>query len=137
MFENPDLDAIRELLETVKTIAVVGLSPNPARPSHRVAGALQRAGYRIIPVRPAVTKVLGEKAYARLTDIPFAVDIADVFRAPAYVDDIVSDCIAAGIPRLWLQDGIIIEPAALRAQAAGITVVMNRCLARDRYNLLT
>ena len=79
---------------------------------------------------------MGQKAYPRLTDIPFAVDIADVFRAPAYVDDLVTDCIAAGIPRLWLQDGIINEPAALRAQAAGITVVMNRCMARDRHNLL-
>ncbi len=137
MFQNPDLDAIRALLQTVKTIAVVGLSPNASRPSHRVAGALQRRGYRIVPVRPLITEVLGEKAYARLTDIPFPVDLAQVFRAPEHVDDIVTDCIAAGIARLWLQDGIINEPAALRAQAAGITVVMNRCMARDCSNLLT
>jgi len=137
MFENPDTDALRALLQTVKTIAVVGLSPNPSRPSHRVAAYLQRCGYRIVPVRPMVDEVLGEKAYATLADIPFAVDIADVFRAPGEADAIVTDCIKAGIPRLWLQDGVINEPAALRAQAAGITVVMDRCMLRDHANLLT
>ncbi|MEY3202577.1 MAG: hypothetical protein RIR70_2127 [Pseudomonadota bacterium] len=137
MFENPDSEAIAGILKTVKTIAVVGLSPNPARPSHGVAAYLQRAGYRIVPVTPAVPAVLGEQAYARLSDIPFAVDIVEVFRAPDYVDDIVTECIALGVPRLWLQDGVINEPAALRAKAAGITVVMNRCMLRDHRNLLT
>jgi predicted CoA-binding protein len=137
MFENPDSEAIAGILKTVKTIAVVGLSPNPARPSHGVAAYLQRAGYRIVPVNPTASAVLGEQAYARLSDIPFAVDIVEVFRAPDYVDDIVTECIALGVPRLWLQDGVINEPAALRAKAAGITVVMNRCMLRDHRNLLT
>lgn len=136
MFQNPDLDTIRTLLHTVKTIAVVGLSPNPARPSHRVAAGLQRAGYRIVPVRPAVDSVLGEKAYARVSDIPFAVDLVEVFRAPDQVDDIVTECLTKGVPRLWLQDGVINEAAALRAQAGGMQVVMNRCLWRDWNNLI-
>ncbi len=112
-------------------IAVVGLSPRPQRPSHRVASALQRYGYKIIPVRPAVSEVLGERAYASLRELPMKPDLVDVFRAPEYVSAIVDDCIALGIPALWLQEGVVDEAAALRAQAAGIEVVMNRCMYRD------
>ncbi len=130
-FHNPSENEIKALLERVRTIAVVGLSPRVDRPSYLVASNLQRFGYRIIPVRPAVEQVLGEKAYASLREVPEKVDMVDVFRAPEHVDEIVDDCIAIGIKTLWLQDGVVNEPAALRAQAAGITVVMDRCAYRD------
>ena len=130
-FQNPSEEEIKSLLEHVRTIAVVGLSPQPNRPSHLVASNLQRFGYRIIPVRPAVASVLGEKAYARLDDVPDHIDMVNVFRAPQHVDAIVDDCIALGIKAIWLQDGVVNEPAALRAQAAGMTVVMDRCAYRD------
>ncbi|NTV11398.1 MAG: CoA-binding protein [Zoogloea sp.] len=136
MFQNPDQEEIRRLFREVKTIAVVGLSPNPARPSHGVSRAMQGFGYRILPVRPAVSEVLGEKAYARLADLPELPDLVDVFRAPAEVDAIVDDCIALGVKRLWLQDGVINAPAAERARAAGIQVVMDRCVWRDYMNLM-
>lgn len=137
-FRNPDEARIIELLRSVKTVAVVGLSPNPARPSHAVAANMQRHfGWKIVPVRPLVEEVLGEKAYANLREIPFAVDLVDVFRNPDQVDAVVDDAIAIGAPRLWLQDGVINEAAALRAQAAGIEVVMNRCVWRDAARFLT
>src|SRR3989344_1798074 len=120
-FQNPSEEEIKSLLERVRVIAVVGLSPQPNRPSYRVASNLQRFGYRIIPVRPAVEAVLGEKAYARLADVPDKIDMVDVFRAPEYVDAIVDECIARGIKAIWLQDGVVNEPAALRAQATGMT----------------
>lgn len=130
-FQNPSEEEIKSLLKRVQVIAVVGLSPQPSRPSYRVASNLQRVGYRIIPVRPAVETVLGEKAYARLAEIREKVDMVDVFRAPEYVDAIVEECIVLGIKAIWLQDGVVNEPAALRAQAAGMTVVMDRCAYRD------
>ena len=130
-FTNPGPDEIRALLRSIHTIAVVGLSPNPDRPSFRVARAMQDHGYRIVPVRPLVHEVLGEAAYADLESIPFKVEIVDVFRASEHVPAIVESCIALGIQRLWLQDGVIHEEAALRAQAAGMTVVMDRCIWRD------
>ncbi len=132
MFANPTLDEIRNLLRQVKTIAIVGYSPKPERPSHRVAAALQARGYRIIPVLPEISDGLGEKAYARIADLPEMPDLVDVFRQPAAVDAIVDDCIALGVKNLWLQDGVINEAAALRAQAAGMTVVMDRCTLRDQ-----
>ena len=131
MFTNPDTGIIRQLLQQIHTVAVVGLSPNESRPSFRVAHGLQKRGYRIIPVRPMVDKVLGEQAYADLESLPALPDIVDVFRAAEHVPAIVESCIRLGIKHLWLQEGIIHEAAALRAQAAGITVVMNRCLWRD------
>ena len=130
-FRNPDVDAIRALLQRVKTVAVVGLSPKPERPSFGVARALQRFGYRIVPVRPATTSVLGEACYASLRDIPFPVDLVNVFRAPEFVPAVVEEAIAIGAPAIWLQDGVVHEAAALRAQAAGLTVVMDRCIYRD------
>jgi hypothetical protein len=136
MFTNPTPDQIRSLLQEVKSIAVVGLSPRPERPSYRVSRAMQGFGYRIVPVRPAVSEVLGEKAYAKLSDIPEKVDMVDVFRAGDQIDPIIDECIALGIPRLWLQDGVINEAAAERARAAGITVVMDRCVWRDYMDLL-
>jgi hypothetical protein len=130
-FYNPSEAEIKSLLEHVHTIAVVGLSPQAKRPSHMVASNLQSFGYRIIPVRPAVAEVLGEKAYASLRDVPEKIDMVDVFRAPQHVDAIVDECIALGVKALWLQDGVVNEPAALRARAAGIAAVMDRCVYRD------
>lgn len=135
-FTNPPPEALRALLERVQTIAVVGLSPKPERPSHRVARALQRLGYRIVPVRPAVAEVLGEKAYARLADIPFPVDLVDVFRAPEHVPAIVEEAIATGVKAIWLQEGVVNEPAAERARAAGLMVVMDRCIYKDHLALM-
>ena len=134
-FANPGPDEICRMLRSIHTIAVVGLSPNPERPSFRVARAMQDHGYRIVPVRPLVQEVLGESAYADLESIPFKVDMVDVFRASEHVPAIVESCIALGIQYLWLQDGVIHEEAAQRAQAAGITVVMNRCIWRDYSQL--
>lgn len=134
-FTNPDAEDICRLLREVHTIAVVGLSPNSARPSFRVAQALQSFGYRILPVRPLIAEVLGEKAYPDLESLPEMPDIVEVFRAPEHVPAIVDSCIRLGIKKLWLQDGVIHEEAALRAQQAGITVVMDRCMLRDHNQL--
>ncbi|MEJ5211628.1 MAG: CoA-binding protein [Burkholderiales bacterium] len=130
-FVNPPPEVVRDLLKRVKTIAVVGLSPKPDRPSHQVARAMQGFGYRIIPVRPGVTEILGEKAYARLSDVPEPIDLVDVFRAAEHLDAIVDECIRLKIPALWIQEGIVNEAAARRAVEAGITVVMDRCLYKD------
>ena len=135
-FANPSLDEIKAILETTKHIAVVGLSPKPKRPSFQVASALQSYGYHIIPVRPAVDEVLCEKAYADLSDVPEPIDMVDVFRAPDKIAPIVDVCIEHQIPVLWLQDGVVNEAEALRAQEAGITVIMDRCTYRDYMNLI-
>jgi len=132
---NPSLEDIKKILREVRTIAVVGLSSNEDRPSFRVARGLQGKGYRIIPVRPLLENVLGEPAYANLESLPFIPDIVDVFRAPEHVPAIVESCIKLGIKRLWLQDGVIHEEAAQRAEQAGITVVMDRCMWRDCVQL--
>ena len=132
---NPDPDEIRQMLRDIHSIAVVGLSPRPARPSFRVAQAMQSHGYRIIPVRPLVQEVLGESAWPDLESLPTRVDLVDVFRAPQHVPAIVDSCIRLGLPRLWLQDGVIHEEAAQRARDAGIVVVMDRCVWRDYMQL--
>jgi hypothetical protein len=131
MFENPAREERCALLKRVKNIAVVGLSPDPARPSYSIAAALQKLGYTIIPVRPGVKEVLGAKAYARLSDVDVPVDLVDVFRSAEFVDAIVDECIALKLKALWIQEGIVNEPAAERARAAGITVIMDRCIYRD------
>lgn len=134
-FHNPSTDRIRALLGEIKTIAVVGLSPRPNRSSHQVAQAMQGFGYRIIPIRPAVDTVLGERAYPDLYALPEPVDLVNVFRNPNDIAPIVDACIALKLPRLWLQDGVVNEREALRAQAAGIEVSMDRCLYRDYCDL--
>ena len=134
-FFNPDPQSICQLLGEIHTIAIVGLSPNTARPSFRVAQTLQGFGYRIVPVHPQIESILGEQAYPALESIPFPVDLVDVFRAPEHVPAIVESCINLGIKNLWLQDGVIHEESALRAQQAGMTVVMDRCMARDYVQL--
>ncbi len=140
MFTNPSLDEIKILLKKTKTIAVIGLSPKPKRPSHGVSKAMQGFGYEIIPIRPAVDEVLGEKAYVDLESIPKdlleKVDMVDVFRAPDKITPIIDACIKLKIPLIWLQDGVVNETEAARAQAAGITVVMDRCVYRDYIQLL-
>jgi predicted CoA-binding protein len=141
MFENPDALAIERLLKSARTIAVVGLSPDPARPSFGVARALQRFGYRVVPVNPAHAEILGERAVPSLDRVGEVlapgerVDIVDVFRRPEHVGAIVDECIRLGMPAVWLQDGVIDEAAARRAQAAGIFTVMDRCIYRDRSRL--
>ena len=134
-FNNPSPEVICKLLSDVHTIAVVGLSPNTDRPSFRVAQALQSYGYHIFPVRPLISEVLGETAYPDLESLPVVPDIVDVFRASEHVPAIVDSCIKLGIRNLWLQDGVVHEEAALRAQRAGITVVMDRCMFRDHNDL--
>jgi uncharacterized protein len=136
-FANPDDTALRELFDRVKTIAVVGLSPQLARPSFRVAAAMQRYGYRIIPVRPLVDEVLGEKAYASLADIPFSVDLVDVFRAAEHLPAIVEQCLALHLPSIWIQEGIVHQDAAQLARAGAMTVVMDRCLLKEYVRLKT
>lgn len=135
-FSNPSDDTLRDLLLRVKTIAVVGLSPKPGRPSFGVSQALQRWGYRIVPVRPAVDEVLGEKAYPSLADIPFPVDLVDVFRAAEHIPGVVDECLAIGAPAVWIQEGIVHEAAAEKARAAGLTVVMDRCIYKDYLRLM-
>jgi len=136
VFANPPDSAIRTCLERAKTIAVVGLSPRADRPSHRIAARLQRWGYRVIPVRPAVSEVLGEKAYAKLADVPVRIDLVDVFRTARELDAIVDQCIALQIPAIWIQEGIVNETAAARARSAGLFVVMDRCIAIELRRLM-
>ncbi|MEW5771292.1 MAG: CoA-binding protein [Pseudomonadota bacterium] len=134
-FQNPPPEEIKTLLQRVKTIAVVGLSPKPDRPSFGVSRAMQGFGYRIVPVRPAVSEVLGEPAYARLADIPFPVDLVNVFRESAAIPGVVEECLAIGAPALWVQEGIRHDEAAARARAAGMTVVMDRCIWKEYVRL--
>lgn len=130
-FDTPDPAWLKRLFAETKTIAVVGLSPNPERPSHGVASYLKDAGYRVIPVNPVHETILGEKAYASLRDVPGPVDVVDVFRRSEDVPGIVDDAVAIGAKVVWMQDGVVHEEAARKAAAAGLAVVMNRCMLRD------
>jgi predicted CoA-binding protein len=121
-------DAIAEILKRYKTIAVVGLSSNPMRPSQEVSEYMQRAGYRIIPVNPNETEVLGEKSYARLEDVPEKVDVVNIFRRAEEVPPVVESAIRIGVPVVWMQLGIENEEAAEGARAAGLTVVEDACI---------
>lgn len=136
-FQNPSPEQVKALLSRVHTIAVVGLSPKPNRPSYQVARAMQGYGFRIIPVRPLLTQALGEPAYASLAEVPGPIDLVDVFRAAEHLDDLVDECIRLNLPALWIQEGIVNEPAAERARAAGLFVVMDRCLYKDYVALLS
>lgn len=131
MFANPDREAICAMLRQVKTIAVVGLSPRTARPSHRIGRALKERGYRIIPVRPLVAEILGEKVYSSLAELGEKVDLVNVFRSADQLGPIVDDCLRLGLRRLWIQEGIVNEDAAERARVGGMEVVMDRCILRD------
>lgn len=125
------VDAVTEILRTSRTIAVVGLSSKPQRPSHGVSRYMQSAGYRIIPVNPSETEVLGEKAYARLEDIPERVDIVDVFRRSDAVPAIVDEAIRIGARGVWMQEGVIHPEAAEKARRAGMFVIMNTCILKE------
>jgi predicted CoA-binding protein len=124
-------DVIRELLEKVKTIAVVGLSDSPMRPSHGVSAYMQSQGYRIIPVNPRIREALGEPSYPSLLEVPEKIDLVDVFRRPEFVDEIVDQTLQLKIPAIWLQEDVINERAAERARKAGMFVVMNRCILKE------
>ena len=124
-------DEITELLKRAKTIAVVGLSDSPLRPSHGVSAYMQSQGYRIIPVNPAIKGALGEKAVASLADIKDKIDIVDVFRRPEAVPEVVDEAIQVGASAIWMQEGVIHEAAAAKARQAGIFVVMDKCILKE------
>ena len=124
-------DAIGDLLKKVKTIAVVGLSNKPLRPSHGVSLYMQQQGYRIIPVNPNIESVLGETAYASLADVPEKIDLVNIFRRSEFVPEIVEQAIALEIPAVWMQEDVIHEQAAGKARQAGIFVVMDRCILKE------
>ena len=121
-------DGLKQILDSVKTIAAVGLSNKPDRPSYDVASYLQRVGYRIIPVNPTITEVLGERAYKSLRGIPDRVDVVQIFRRPQHVPAIVEDAIAIGAKVVWMQPGTEHEEAAARAEAAGLQAVVGACM---------
>ncbi|HLJ87882.1 MAG TPA: CoA-binding protein [Candidatus Angelobacter sp.] len=132
MASNPVLsDEISELLQRVKTIAVVGLSDSPLRPSYGVSAYLQQHGYRIIPVNPSIKGALGEKAVATLSDIREKIDLVDIFRRSEFVPEVVEEAIQLRIPAIWMQEGVIHEQAAEKARKAGILVVMDRCILKE------
>ncbi len=133
---NPPDPQIRQILETAATVAIVGLSDKPDRDSFHVAEYLQNHGYHIFPVNPAVEKVLGEKSYARVSDIPEQIDIVDVFRKPDAVLPIVADAIEVGARVVWMQLGVVNREAAEKAEAAGLQVVMDRCMKIEHRRLL-
>jgi len=127
---------IQEILGQAHTIAVVGLSSSPARVSNGVSAYMQRAGYRIIPVNPNETQVLGERAYPRLEDVPGKIDIVNVFRRPEFVSEVVDSAIAIGAKSIWMQEGVVDEAAAQRARDAGLDVVMDRCILKEHRRLI-
>ena len=126
---------IPDLLKSTRTIAVVGLSPSPMRPSNGVSEYMKRVGYRIIPVNPNESAILGERSYATLEEIPEPVDMVNVFRRPEHVPAIVESAIRIGAKSLWLQEGVIHEEAAQRARDAGLEVVMDKCLLKEHRRL--
>jgi uncharacterized protein len=134
-FQNPPDHVIRAVLATPRTVAVVGCSPNPERDSHRIAKLLQARGHRVIPVNPGERSILGETCYANLRDIPEHVDMVDIFRRSDQVAPIVDEAIEVGAKVVWMQLGVIDERAAVAAQEAGLTVVMDRCPAIEYRRL--
>jgi uncharacterized protein len=121
--------------ENPRTIAVIGLSEVPAKPSHYVSAYMQQHGYKIYPINPSIPEVLGERSYASLSDLPIKPDIVDVFRLPRFIPAIVDDMLQLGLPNLWVQQGIINLEAATKAEAGGIHVVMDHCLMVEHRRL--
>jgi hypothetical protein len=121
--------------ENPRTIAVVGLSEVPSKPSHYVSAYMQQHGYKIYPINPSIPEVLGEKSYASLTDLPIKPDIVNVFRLPKFIPSIVDEMLQLGLPNLWVQQGIVNLEAAARAEAGGIHVVMDRCIMIEHRSL--
>jgi uncharacterized protein len=135
-FRNPPDEQVRKLLESARRIVVVGLSPKTHRDSHHVARYLLERGYEIVPVYPREEEILGQKVYRRIQDVPGPVDLVDVFRRSEELPAVVDDALAAHAPALWLQLDCIDQAGAERAAAAGVTVVMDRCLMVDHARLL-
>ena len=131
MASLPYSDPITALLEKSKTIAVVGLSDNPLRPSHGVSAYMQTHGYRIIPVNPKISEVLGERSYVSLLKVPEKIDIVNIFRRPEFVEEIVDQAIQLNVPAIWMQERIVHEKAAEKARNAGIFVVMDLCILKE------
>jgi len=127
----PKSDPIRELLLRAKTMAVVGLSDSPLRPSHGVSAYMQAKGYKIIPVNPTITEALGEKSFASLDDVPVKIDIVNIFRRPEFVEPIVDQAIQLKIPAVWMQEGVVNENAAEKARKAGMFVAMDLCILKE------
>ena len=128
---NMQSDPIADLLKHSKTIAVVGLSDSPLRPSHGVSAYMQTHGYRIIPVNPEIKGALGEKAYASLLDIPEKIDVVNIFRRPEFVEEVVDQAIKLKVPAIWMQEEVIHEKAAEKARQAGILVIMDSCILKE------
>ena len=124
-------DQITDLLKQAKTIAMVGLSSSPLRPSYGVAAYMQSQGYRIIPVNPNIHGALGEKAYASLANVPEKIDIVNIFRRPEFVSPVVEQAIALKVPAIWMQEGVVHEDAATQARKAGIFVIMDHCILKE------
>jgi uncharacterized protein len=131
MASSSQPDPILDLLKRSKTIAVVGLSDSPLRPSHGVSAYMQTQGYRIIPVNPNIEESLGEKAYASLLEVPEKIDIVNVFRRPDQVEEVVDQAIQLKVPAIWMQEEVVNEKAAERARRAGIFVVMDLCILKE------
>jgi uncharacterized protein len=131
MDSSSSSDPIGELLARAKTIAVVGLSNRPLRPSHGVSAYMQTHGYRIIPVNPQIHGALGEKAYPSLLEVPERIDIVNIFRRPEFVAEVVDQAIQRKVPAIWMQEEVIQEEAAGKARKAGIFVVMDRCILKE------
>ena len=131
MASQPQSDPITALLKRAHTIAVVGLSNSPMRPSHGVAAYMQTQGYRIIPVNPQIDEALGEKSFRTLLEIPDKIDIVNIFRRPEFVEEVVDQAIQLKVPAIWMQEDVIHEKAAERARRAGIFVVMNQCILQE------
>ena len=127
-----DSDPIRDLLSRAKTIAVVGLSDSPLRPSHGVSAYMQARGYKIIPVNPRISEALGEKSYPSLREVPEKIDIVNVFRRPEFVEEVVDQAIQLKIPAVWMQEEVINERAAEKARKAGMFVTMDRCILKEQ-----
>ena len=132
---NPSTDALKELLTNATTIAVVGASANPDKPSHAIMQTLQHAGYRVVPVNPREPEILGERSYPSLLDVPERIDIVDVFRRPEDTPSIADDAVTIGAKALWLQSGIANDQAAERAAKGGLVVVMDACIGATHAQL--
>ena len=131
MGSRPETDPIRDLLQRSKTIAVVGLSDSPMRPSYGVSAYMQSHGYKIIPVNPTIAETLGEKSYSSLGEVPEKIDIVNIFRRSQYVEELVDRAIELKVPAVWMQEGVIHQKAAEKAERAGIFVVMDLCILKE------
>jgi predicted CoA-binding protein len=131
MSSSPQPDPVADLLKRSKTIAVVGLSNSPLRPSHGVSAYMQMNGYRIIPVNPEIKEALGENAFATLLDVPEKIDIVNIFRRPEFVEEVVDQAIRLKVPAIWMQEEVVNEKAADKARQAGIFVIMDSCILKE------